>query len=667
MSLFDDVDILCINTLRTLAMDAVQAANSGHPGTPMALAPIAYLLASRTMHHDPADPTWPDRDRFVLSCGHASMLQYGMLHLSGYDLPLAELEAFRQWGSRTPGHPELGHVPGVEVTTGPLGQGIGASVGFAFAEEHLAAQLNRPGHRVIDHRTWVICSDGDLMEGLSSEAASLAGHLGLSKLTWIWDDNRITIEGDTDLATSEDVVGRLEAFGWHTQRVDDANDLEALTAAFDAAVAETSRPSFIAVRTHIAWGAPTKQDTSDAHGAPLGADEVAATKRAYGWPEDAHFLVPDAVRTRCAGIAERGAEAHADWQRRHEAWAAAFPELAREWQRRLERRLPDGWAAALPSWPADPKGPATRAASGKVLNAIADGLPELVGGAADLAPSTKTLIDGAGAVEAGSLGDRNLHFGIREHAMAAFLGGVSLHGGLRPFGATFMVFADYMRPSIRLAALMQQPVIYVFTHDSLWVGEDGPTHQPIEQLLSLRAIPGLVVVRPADANETAAAWRVALERVDGPTALILTRQGLPVFEGTEFDGVASGAYVLVDAPGQRPDVVLIATGSEVALAVAARDLLASDGIAARVVSMPSWELFDACSVERRAAVLPAGVPKLAVEAGVSRGWRDYVGDDGAIHGVDRFGASAPGKVVAAHYGFTADAVAQRARVLLGKG
>jgi transketolase len=661
---FDLLDELSITTIRTLAMDAVQQANSGHPGTPMALAPVVHLLFTRYLQHNPANPSWPDRDRFVLSCGHASMLLYSVLHLTGYDLRLEDLESFRQWGSRTPGHPELGETPGVEMTTGPLGQGCGASVGMALAEAHLAARFNRPDHTVIDHRTWVLCSDGDLMEGVSSEAASLAGHLRLGKLVWIWDNNHITIEGTTGLAFSEDVERRFEAYGWRVLRVDDVNDLAALAATLESALAGTDRPTLIAARTHIAFGAPTKQDTSDAHGAPLGEEEVRATKRGYGWPEDAHFLVPDEVRERCLQT-ERGRAAEAAWSERVKVWRSRYPELADEWQRRLERRLPDGWQAVLPVFEADAKAVATRAASGKVLNAIAGELPELVGGSADLAPSCKTLIAGSEAVRAESKAGRNLHFGIREHAMGAVLNGMSLHGGIRPFGSTFLVFADYMRPSIRLASIMGQPVIYVFTHDSIWVGEDGPTHQPIEQVASLRVIPNLVVIRPADANETAAAWGVAVERRDGPTALALSRQSLPVLAATgelARAGVARGAYVL-ERGGESPDVVLIATGSEVSLASAAAPRLAEQGVAARIVSMPSWELFAGQPDDYRAEVLPDGVPRLAVEAGVTFGWRQWVGDSGDVLGLDRFGASAPGKVVAAQLGFTVEAVVERALAL----
>ena len=662
---FDALDELSVTTLRTLAMDAVERANSGHPGTPMALAPVAHVLFTRLLKHNPANPSWPDRDRFVLSCGHASALLYGVLHLTGYELGLDEISSFRQWGSRTPGHPERGLTPGVEITTGPLGQGCGASVGMALAEAHLAACFNRPGHAVVDHRTWVLCSDGDLMEGVASEAASLAGHLRLGKLVWIWDDNRITIEGETRLAFSEDVARRFESYGWRVLRVDDANDLPALAAAMATACASADRPTFIAVRSHIAWGAPAKQDTADAHGAPLGEAEVRAAKRAYGWSEDAHFLVPDEVREHCRQ-STRGRAAEAAWAAQVAAWSRQYPELASEWRRRLDGRLPEDWTEALPVFAAGGKGMATRVASGKVLNAIAGGLPELVGGSADLSPSCKTRIDGSGDLTAATPDGRNLRFGIREHGMAAILNGLSLHGGIRPYGSTFLVFADYMRPSIRLAALMGQPVIYVFTHDSIWVGEDGPTHQPVEQLASLRVIPNLVVLRPADANETAAAWRAALERRDGPTALVLSRHDLPVLGRTAelaSAGVAAGAYVLEESAG-APAVVLIATGSELVLAAAAREQLAARGIAARVVSLPSWELFAAQPAASRDEVLPPGIPRLAIEAGVTAGWCRWVGDRGEVIGLDRFGASAPGKVVAAKLGFTVDAVVERALAVI---
>jgi transketolase len=665
---FDEVDQLAVTTIRTLSMDAIEKANSGHPGAPMGLAPVAYVLYSKILKHDPEKPNWPNRDRFVLSCGHASMLLYSVLHLMGYDLELDDIKDFRQWGSKTPGHPEVEVVPGAEMTTGPLGQGVATSVGMALAEAHLAATFNRPDHTVIDHRTWVLCSDGDIMEGVSSEAASIAGHLKLDKLVWIWDDNRITIEGSTEIAVSDNIPARFVAHGWRVLEVEDANDLEALAGAFDQAAAGDGRPTLVRVRSHIAFGAPSKQDTPGAHGAPLGADEVRATKAAYEWPEEGTFLVPPEVRERCREAGQRGAEARRAWVVAADAWAAAEPELAAEWQRRLELKLPEGWTSSLPDFEDGAK-IATRGASGTVLNAIAGNIPELVGGSADLAPSNKTFIANGGEVQDSSLGQRNIRFGIREHGMGAVLNGMVLHGGMRPFGGTFLVFADYMRPAIRLAALMEQPVIYVFTHDSVWVGEDGPTHQPVEHMLALRAIPGLVVLRPADANETAAAWAVALERTSGPTALLLSRQGLPVLKAAREVGrnaVARGAYVLSDAEGGTPAVVVIATGGEGTLAIGAASELAGRGIKARVVSMPSWELFAEQSEDYRQLVLPPGIPRLAVEAGVTLGWRDIVGDTGAVIGIDRFGASAPGAEVAENFGLTVEAVVEKAVELVGE-
>ena len=659
---FDDVDQLAVNTLRTLAMDAIQKANSGHPGAPLGLAPVAWTLFSKVIQHDPGDPSWADRDRFVLSAGHASMLLYGVLHLTGYDMTIEDIKAFRQWDSRTPGHPEVGHVPGVEMTTGPLGQGCATSVGMALAEAHLAENFNAKGNPVVNHRTWVVCGDGDLMEGVSAEAASLAGHLGLSKLCWIWDDNRITIEGATDLAISDDIEGRFRTYGWHVVRVEDANDLEALAAAFDAAADETERPTLVAVRSHIGFSAPTKQDTAGAHGAPLGAEEIQGAKKNLGWPEELQFFVPDAVAERGREVARRGAKAHAAWRERWNTWAETDPEAAEAFGRRLEGRMPENWSDALPVIEYGAKGPATRAASGTVINAIAEALPEMVGGSADLDPSCKTKINASTAIGKGSWGGRNLHFGIREHAMGAVLNGLTLHGGVRPFGSTFLVFADYMRPAIRLAALMDLPVIYVFTHDSIWVGEDGPTHQPVEQVASLRVIPNVVVLRPADANETAAAWRVALERQDGPTALILSRQGLPILDGTVDGaqiGVARGAWCPLE-DGGSPQVVLLATGSEVQLAVEAGAELGERGIVARVVSMPSQELFDGQDEDYRRTLLPPGVPVVAIEAGVTFGWERYTGADGAVIGLDRFGASAPGEVVAEKLGFTIDRIVEAA-------
>jgi len=662
---FDHVDRLAIDTIRTLAMDAVERARSGHPGTPVALAPVAWLLYSRILRHDPGDPEWPDRDRFVLSCGHASMLLYAVLHLTGYDLTLDDLRAFRQWGSRTPGHPERGHTPGVEITTGPLGQGCAASVGMALAEAHLAADFNRPGHAVVDHRTWALVSDGDLMEGVAYEAASLAGHLRLGKLVWIWDDNRITIEGSTDLAFTEDVPARFEALGWRIVDAGNVNDLERLAAAFREAAASDGRPTLVRVRSVIAWGVPGKEGDASAHGAPLGTEAVRAAKERLGWDPDAEFVVPEAVRERGREVARRGAALRAAWRERLEGWGAVHPELAAEWRRRIAGELPDGWDEGLPSWP-EGETVATRIASGKTLATVAARLPELLGGSADLGPSCKTAIPGAADVAPGDHGGRTIHFGIREHAMAAVMNGLALHGGVRPFGSTFLVFSDYMRPAMRLAALMRLPVIYIFTHDSVAVGEDGPTHQPVEQLLALRAIPGLVVLRPADANETAACWRVAVERREGPVALVLTRQGVPVLPGTAeraVAGVSRGAYVIAE-PERGPDLVLVATGSEVALAVEAARRLAEEGVAARVVSMPSWELFDGREPGYREELLPEGIPRLAVEAGVSRGWRDWVGEGGAVVGLDRFGASAPGPVAYGNLGFSVERVMARARMLL---
>jgi transketolase len=657
-----------IDTIRALSMDGVQAANSGHPGTPMALAPLAYEIWHEHLRHDPADPSWPDRDRFVLSCGHASMLLYSMLHLTGYDLPLEELRNFRQWGSRTPGHPEHGLTPGVETTTGPLGQGFSNAVGMALAERHLAAVYNRPGHEVVDHHTYVVCSDGDLMEGVASEAASLAGHLGLGKLVAFWDDNRITIEGETDLAFSEDVLARFEAYGWHTARVEDVNDLAAIRAAIEDAKADP-RPSMIGVRSVIGYGSPAKAGSADAHGSPLGPDEVAATKRALGLPADETFRVPEEVRRHMGEARDRGGALNREWRERFDAYAAAHPAAAAELSAALRGELPEGWDAELPRWSAGDAPVATRKASGAVLNALADRVPWLMGGSADLAPSTKTIMDGEGHFEADSPEGRNMHFGVREHAMGGILNGMALHGGVRPYGATFLIFSDYMRPSIRLAALMEQPTIYVFTHDSIGLGEDGPTHQPIEQLIALRAIPGLVDLRPADANETREAWRVALEHRDGPVFLALTRQGLPNLDRDRFapaEGVRRGAYILADPEDGAPDVILIATGSEVAVAVEVMERLAADGVRARVVSMPSWALFSAQPQEYRDEVLPPSVTaRVAVEAGATVGWHRWVGSDGDVVGIDRFGASAPAKTLFREFGFSADAVADRARRLLG--
>ncbi len=651
-----DLDEVCINTIRTLAMDAVQKANSGHPGTPMGLAPLGYILWTRYLRHNPHDPAWPNRDRFVLSAGHASMLLYALLHLTGYDLSLDEIKRFRQWGSKTPGHPERGRTPGVEVTTGPLGQGITNAVGFAIAERMLGQRFNRPDHQLIDHYTYVIASDGDMMEGISSEACSLAGNLSLGKLIVFYDDNHITIEGSTELAFCEKVGDRFRSYDWHVLRVPNGNDLQAIEGAIEEARAVPDRPTLVVVRTHIAYGSPHKQDTAAAHGSPLGEDEVRATKRNLGWPYEEPFTIPQEALSVFRQALEKGAAAQHEWDKVFSAYAAAYPDIAEELRRTLARRLPPGWEKALPAFAAGEQ-MATRAASGAVLNAIAPVVPELVGGSADLAPSTDTYLNGFGDVTCGEFGGRNFHFGVREHAMGGVLNGITAHSGFRAFGGTFLIFSDYMRPAVRLAALMGLPVTFVYSHDSIGMGEDGPTHQPIEQLAGLRAIPNLLVLRPADANETARAWQLALERSDGPTAIVLSRQKLPVLP--PGGPVERGAYVLADGS----DVVLIGTGSEVSLCLAARDALATQAVSARVVSMPSWELFRAQPRAYRDAVLPPGVPRLAVEAAASLGWREWADDSVTL---DRFGASAPGDVVFKEFGFTAERVAERARRLLGR-
>ncbi len=663
------VEELSVDTIRTLAMDAVQRAGSGHPGTAMALAPLAYVLWMRHMRYNPLNPDWPDRDRFVLSAGHAAILQYAMLHLTGYDLPLEELKRFRQAGSITPGHPENFLTPGVETTTGPLGQGVMNSVGMAIAEAHLAALFNRPGHEIVDHHTYVICSDGDLMEGASHEAGSLAGHLGLGKLIWVYDDNRITIDGDTDLTFSDDVEGRFEAYGWHVQNLGDrANDLDRLDQALTTARHERDRPSLVIVRSHIGWGAPNKQDTASAHGEPLGEEEVALTKRAYGWPEDAHFLVPDEVREHMRQRVTRGKELEEAWTERLDAYRRAHPDLAAELEARLRGVLPEGWDEDLPRF-AHADGPiATRAASGKVMSAMAPRLPALIGGSADLTGSTKTYMQVSSRFSREDRAGRNLHWGVREHVMCAACNGMALHGGVRPFAATFFIFTDYARPAIRLAALMHLPVIYVMTHDSIGLGGDGPTHQPVEHLASLRAMPGLHLIRPADANEVAEAWRAAVERREGPTMLVLTRQGVPILDRAELapaGGLQRGAYVLAAEEGEAPDVILIASGSEVAPALEAREELAEEGIDARVVSFPSWELFREQPAAYRDEVLPPAVgPRVAIEAGASLGWSEWVGEEGAVIGVDRFGASASHADNFRDYGLTASDVVRVARSLL---
>jgi transketolase len=662
-----NIDEFCIDTIRTLAMDAVQKADSGHPGTPMALAPAAYVLWTRYLRYDPSDPEWAARDRFVLSNGHASMLLYALLHLTGYGVSLDDLKNFRQWGSKTPGHPERGMTPGVETTTGPLGQGVGNAVGMAIAARLLAHRFNRPGFEVVPQQVWAFCSDGDLMEGVASEAASLAGHLGLGRLHVLYDDNHITIEGDTKLAFTEDVSSRFEAYGWHVTRVVDGNDLGMLSRAYDEALAETRRPSLIITRTHIAYPAPHKMDTKEAHGSPLGADEVAATKRILGWDPEKFFVIPpeSLKRWRAAGAA--GAARRKEWKELFDGFARKNPELAREFEGAMAGELPDGWDAEIPSFkPSDGK-IATRKASGKALNKIAKRYPALAGGSADLSPSTDTILEGEDDFEGKTTG-RNFHWGVREHGMGAVLNGMAAHGGVRPFGATFFIFSDYMRPSVRLACLMGLPVIYVWTHDSVGLGEDGPTHQPIEHLASFRAMPNMTVIRPADANETAQAWRTAISHRGGPVALVLTRQGLPVLEATAKEarrGVPRGAYVLTDPPKGKPRVILIASGSEVSVAMEARMLLARSGVPARVVSMPSSQLFDRQPRAYRDRVLPPGIrARVSVEAGATLGWERYVGDAGASIGIDRFGASAPGDVNMKKLGLTAAAVARRAREVL---
>jgi transketolase len=661
-----DLDRLCIDAIRVLSMDAVEKANSGHPGTPMALAPVAYVLWTRHLKHDPSEPGWVDRDRFVLSVGHASMLLYSVLHLSGYDLPIEEIRNFRQWGSKTPGHPEVGHTAGVETTTGPLGQGVATSVGMALAERWLGARFNRPGHDIVDHRTTVLCSDGDLMEGISHEAAALAGHQKLGKLTWIWDDNRITIEGSTDLAMTTDQAKRFEGYGWHVVRVDDGEDLAAIDAALDAAQAETERPTFVVLRTTIAPGAPTKEGTAGAHGAPLGAEEIAGAKQAYDYPSDEPFHVAPEAYAEWAKVKTRGAEAHAAWHARFDTYRDAFPEAAAEYRRMMRGALPDGWADDVPLLDS---ADATRSSSGKVLNAIAARVPELIGGSADLGGSNKTDITGGGDLLSDNPDGRVVHFGVREHAMGAIMNGLSLHGGIRPFGGTFLIFSDYMRPAIRLAGLMGVKGTYVFTHDSIGLGEDGPTHQPIEQLMALRAIPNVMDLRPGDPAETAVAWQVAMEREGGPAFLSLTRQKIPATDRStlaDADGLRRGAYVLAEATGDVAEVVLLASGSELHLALEARTRLEEEGTPTRVVSFPSWHLFGEQDEAYRASVLGEGqVVRIAIEAGTTFGWERWTGASGRAIGIDRFGASAPAEVLFEKFGITTDAVVARARELLG--
>jgi transketolase len=653
---------LAADTVRLLAADTVQKANSGHPGMPMGMADAAVVLFTQFLRHDPADPSWPDRDRFVLSAGHGSALLYALLHLCGYDLPLLELQSFRQWGSRTPGHPEHGLTPGVETTTGPLGQGLANAVGMAIAERCLASRFNRPGLDLFDHDTYAIAGDGCMMEGISHEACALAGHLGLGRLIVLYDDNGISIDGPTSLSMSEDVVARFDAYGWHTQKVD-GHDQAAVAAAIEAARAEAGRPSLIACRTHIGFGSPHRQDTSKAHGEPLGADELRLTKEKLGWPAEESFRIPAEASELMRRGTERGAQKRAAW---NAALAGCEPERAKELRAAMAGELPEGWEKHLPT-PSKDKPLATRSASGAVLDAIAPHLPSLIGGSADLTPSNNTMPKGAASLTRDDFQAHYVRFGVREHGMGGILNGLALHGGVRPYGGTFLVFSDYMRPSIRLAAMMGLPVIYVFTHDSIGLGEDGPTHQPIEHLAALRVIPNLVVLRPADATETVAAWKTALLRRDGPTALALTRQALPVLDRASFPDAAAtaqGGYTLRDQPGAR--ALILASGSEVHIALEAQDLLAADGVATRVVSMPSFELFEKQPLDYRNSVLPPAITaRVAIEAGATLGWARYVGRDGAVIGLDRFGASAPYKELYRHLGLTAQAVVDAVRRQLG--
>jgi transketolase len=661
------LDELCINAIRVLSMDAVQKADSGHPGTPMALAPLAYVLWGRHLRYNPTDPGWINRDRFVLSAGHASMLLYSVLYLTGYELTLDDIKQFRQWESKTPGHPENQHTPGVETTTGPLGQGFGNSVGMAVGEALLGTLFNRQDHEIMDHHTYFIASDGDMMEGVSHEVSSYAGHARLGKLIGFYDDNHITIEGDTALTFSDDTQTRFEGYHWHVQRVEDANDLEALDTAIIAAKAERDRPSLIIVRSHIAFGSPNKHDTAEAHGSPLGEDEVKLTKQALGYPSLEPFYVTPEALDHWRSLGARGPQVQAEWQHRYDAYKAAYPDIAAELERRLRGDLIDGWEELIPTFTAENSNVASRAASGVVLNAIAPKVPELVGGSADLASSTNTIVKNAASFGPDDHGGRNFHFGIREHGMGSIMNGMALHGGVIPYGATFLIFSDYMRPPVRLASIMKLHVVYVYTHDSIGLGEDGPTHQPVEQLSALRAIPGMTVIRPADASETAEAWRVTLKHRDGPVALALTRQKLGFIDRTRYagaGGLARGAYVLADASGGPPQVVLMSSGSEVALILEAQQKLEKEGIRARAVSMPSHELFERESAEYRESVLPSGVKRIAVEAAHPMSWYRWVGQDGVILGLERFGASAPYKEIYTHLGLTVDKLVETSKKLV---
>jgi transketolase len=657
---------LAVNTIRTLAMDAVEKANSGHPGLPMGCADFAHVLWTRHLKFDAKDPQWPDRDRFILSAGHGCMLQYALLHLAGYDVSLEDLKNFRQFESKTPGHPELHHTPGIETTTGPLGQGFGNGVGAAIAEAMLAARFNRDGRKIIDHYTYAVVSDGDLMEGVASEAASLAGHLKLGKLVYFYDDNHITIDGRTELAYTEDAGKRFEAYGWHVQRID-GHDRSSIDVAIGRAREDTRRPSLIIGRTHIAWGAPHKQDSEEAHGAPLGEDEIRATKKVYGWPEDEHFLVPESVREFWRGVTAKGTSAHEEWLKRFGDFRRNDPEGAALWDR-YHSEPPADWRKELPVFPADLKGMATRASSGKVLQKLATIFPNLVGGSADLAPSNKTMLEKEGVVGPDNFGGRNFHFGVREHGMGSVLNGMAQHGGLRVYGGTFLVFSDYMRPAVRLASIMQTPVTYVWTHDSIFLGEDGPTHQPIEHLPALRAIPGFTLIRPCDANETTEAWAVALER-KAPVGLALTRQNVPTLDRTRYGpgaGLRRGGYVLAcELRADQLELILIASGSEVSLAIGAHEALEKEGRSVRVVSLPSWEIFAAEPADYRESVLPARVTRrLAIEAASPFGWERWVGNGGRVIGMTRFGASAPDKVLGERFGFTVENVLKVAREML---
>jgi transketolase len=676
-------DELCINTIRMLSVDMVQQASSGHPGMPMGAASMAHVLWTRFLRHHPRHPEWPDRDRFVLSAGHGSALLYSLLYLTGYDLSIEEIKHFRQWKSKTPGHPECRETPGVECTTGPLGQGFGNGVGMAIAERFWAAHFNRPGYEIVDHYTYAIVSDGDLMEGVASEAASLAGHLKLGKLIYLYDNNHITLAGEIGLNFTEDVCKRFEAYGWHVQSVEDGNDTEAIAKAISAAREDLSRPSLISIRTHIGYGSPHKQDTFEVHGSPLGPEEVIATKKNLGWPLEPNFHVPDEALIHFREVLNKGAQLEEEWKAKLESYGKAHPDLSIEWDRWMNKGLPENWDKDLPLFFPDSKGLATRSASGQVINAIASHLPSLIGGSADLNPSTNTALKNKGNFQCPGSGGNipqgavpgpwgyegvNIWFGVREHAMGSILNGMALHGGLFPFGSTFLIFSDYMRPAIRLAALMKLHVIYVFTHDSIALGEDGPTHQPVEQLAGLRAIPGLIVIRPADANETAEAWRVAMEHREGPIAIILTRQNVPVIDRTQCSpatGLRKGAYILSDSSPGKPEIILIATGSEVHPALEVYEKLKTEGIGARLVNMPSWELFERQPETYRHQILPPQVTtRISIEAGSTQGWHRYVGLKGVALGIDHFGASAPMKVLLKEFGFTSETILNRTRSLL---